>query len=80
MCAELGTNRSYLSSFINSEYWMNFSGYINRQRLDELDRIRVAPENRKAAGIDLVLCAGFSSYRSYIRVKARDDASQTIVF
>lgn len=80
MCAELGTNRSYLSSFINSEYGMNFSGYINRQRLDELDRIRVAPENRNAAGIDLVLCAGFSSYRSYIRVKARDDASQTIVF
>lgn len=80
MCTDLGTNRSYLSSFINNEYGMNFSSYINRQRLDELDKIRLAPLRKGMDGIDLVLCAGFSSYRSYIRVKKREDATHTIGF
>lgn len=80
MCTDLGTNRSYLSSFINNEYGMNFSSYINRQRLDELDKIRLAPQRKGMDGIDLVLCAGFSSYRSYIRVKTREDATHTIGF
>ena len=80
MCRDLGTNRSYLSSFINETYDMNFCRYINLLRLDELDRIRIAHGKRAASGSQMVFEAGFSSYRSYVRVKNEEDARRTIVF
>jgi AraC-like DNA-binding protein len=80
MCTDLGTNRSYLSSFINREYDMNFSRYVNLQRLEELDRLRIAPENKTASGSEMVPDAGFSSYRSYLRAKYEEDARRTVLF
>ncbi len=78
LCDALGTNRSYLSSLINSEYGMNFSRYINLRRLEELDRIRLDPKNEHALGMKMVLDAGFGSYRSYLRVKADEDARKVV--
>ena len=78
LCVALHTNRSYLSSLINSEYGMNFSRYINLRRLEELDRIRLKPENANALGVEMVLEAGFSSYRSYLRAKADEDARNIV--
>ncbi len=78
MAQELNTNRTYLSSLINSEYGMNFSRYINCQRLAELDKMRLNPKNANALGIDMVLEAGFGSYRSYLRVKADEDARKVV--
>ncbi|MDR1335719.1 MAG: AraC family transcriptional regulator [Tannerella sp.] len=70
MASDLCTNRNYVSSFINREYGMNFSRFINRHRLKELERLRLSPDRRNAAvNTDLILSAGFSSYRNYLRVK-----------
>lgn len=69
----LNTNRSYLSTFINKEYNMNFCRLINRCRLHELERIRLLSSNSDKTNIELVLMAGFSNYRSYLRVKQEED-------
>jgi AraC-like DNA-binding protein len=74
---DLGTNRSYLSSFINSEYDMNLSRYINRRRLEELDHLRIATENKNTSGSEMVPDTGFSSY---LRIKDEEDARLTIRF
>lgn len=73
LAAGLHTNRSYISGFINKEYDMNFCRLINRCRLYHLDRLRLSPLNSEKDNIDLVLMAGFSSYRSYLRVKNEED-------
>ncbi|WP_106831777.1 helix-turn-helix domain-containing protein [Parabacteroides pacaensis] len=65
LAAELNTNRSYISGFINREYNMNFCRLVNYYRLKELDRLRQLPANATKTNIDLVLMSGFSSYRSY---------------
>jgi len=78
LAADINTNRSYLSSFINKEYGVNFSRYINRQRLEELDRLRTSPQSREYTNMELVFMAGFSSYRSYLRVKDEEDRSKIL--
>ncbi len=80
VAADLRSNRTYVSNFINGEYGMNFSRYINRQRLRELDSLCLDPKNSDAPGIDLVFQAGFSTYRGYKRVKAEEDAQRTVGF
>ena len=71
LAAGLNTNRSYLSAFINREYDMNFCRLINKCRLHELDRLRLA--NADKTNMELVLMAGFSEYRNYLRVKSDED-------
>lgn len=69
----LYTNRTYLSGFINQEYQMNFSRFINRCRLKELEKLRRDPNNLKKNMLDLILEAGFSNYRAYQRVKKEEE-------
>lgn len=64
---DLGTNRTSLSVMINRYYGMNFCRYVNRFRLEELERLRADPANARLFEIDLVLMAGFSDWRSYQR-------------
>jgi AraC-like DNA-binding protein len=78
VASDLCTNRNYVSAFINREYEMNFSRFINRHRLEELERLRLSPDHRKDANIDLVLSAGFSSYRNYLRVKSGEDKAKEL--
>lgn len=78
MAYDLHTNRSYLSAFINGEYKMNFSRYINRCRLQELNALRASPYHAAYTNMDLVLLAGFSDYRSYVRTKTGEDKSQLL--
>ena len=73
LCLDLNTNRSYLSAFINQEYGMNFSRYINCRRLEKLEQLRIDPANSKTIGIELVMLAGFSDFRAYLRVKEKED-------
>jgi AraC-like DNA-binding protein len=63
----LSTNRSYLSSFINTEYGMNFSTYINSLRIREFANLKSLPENEGVTIQELAEKAGFGSYRSYHR-------------
>lgn len=73
LARRLNTNRSYISTFINKEFNMNFCRLINRYRLQELERLRLLPSNSDKTNIELVLMAGFSNYRSYLRVKKEED-------
>ena len=74
----LNTNRTYLSGFINREYGMNFSRYINRYRLQELEKLRVAPAYSGMSGMELVQKAGFSNFRGYLRAKKLEDMETTL--
>ncbi len=78
MAAELLTNRTYLSAFINREYGMNFSRYINHLRLKELNKLRANPAYAAYDGLELVQEAGFSSYRGYLRTKNEEDKETTV--
>lgn len=73
MTRELATNRTTLSILINRTYGMNFSSYINRFRLGELDRIKKDPAHAHLSEFEQVLIAGFSDYRGYKRVKQREE-------
>ncbi|WP_291530657.1 hypothetical protein [Bacteroides sp. UBA939] len=78
VAADLHSNRTYVSNFINSEYGMNFSRYINLQRLKELDLLCLDPKNKIVMGIDLIFQAGFSTYRGYIRTKTEEDRNRLL--
>jgi AraC-like DNA-binding protein len=78
VAADLYTNRNYISTFINRTYGMNFSRLINRCRLKELDRLRHLPDHGEDTNMELVLKAGFSSYRSYLRVKREEDKASVL--
>lgn len=62
-------NRTYISSFINMEYNMNFSTYINSHRMEEFRRLSKLPDCRHKSKQELVEMAGFNSYRSFLRIK-----------
>lgn len=62
-------NRTYISSFINMEYNMNFSTYINNHRMEEFRRLSKLPECLNKSKQELVEMAGFNSYRSFLRIK-----------
>lgn len=73
MIGPLQTNRSYLSAFINKEYGMNFSQYINSYRLRELELMREDNSSPHQTGIELALRAGFSNYNGYLRARQMAD-------
>jgi AraC-like DNA-binding protein len=62
-------NRTYISSFINMEYNMNFSTYINNHRMVEYHRLCKLPEYLNKSKQELVEMAGFNSYRSFLRIQ-----------
>lgn len=65
MANELRTNRTYLSSFINKTYGMNFSQFINECRLNELERIIADPKHAEKGNLEKINLAGFGSYPAY---------------
>jgi AraC-like DNA-binding protein len=68
---DLYSNRAYVSAFINSEYGMNFNRFVNHFRLEEVERLReeALRKRQRVSMLQLILNAGFSSYRSYLRAK-----------
>ncbi len=62
-------NRTYISSFINMEYNMNFSTYINSHRMMEYRRLSKLPDLLHKSKQELVEMSGFNSYRSFLRIK-----------
>lgn len=67
MVEALDVNRTELSKFINTTYGVNFNRYINRLRLNEVDRIRALSGSKNKPLAKLVVGAGFGTYRSYRR-------------
>jgi AraC-like DNA-binding protein len=74
----LNTNNKYVSAYINSTYGMNFSRFINRCRLNELDRLRKSLQMKNRDNIELILMAGFNNYRSYLRAKKAQDRERLL--
>lgn len=62
---DIGTNRTYLSRFINENYGLNFSTYINRLRLAEIEELKSSPAYKGLPVTELIYIAGFKSYSSY---------------
>ena len=73
MTSALNTNRTSLSTLINRVYGVNFSRFINRYRLHELQQLKLNPANKKLSEEDLVSKAGFSDFRGYLRVRFREE-------
>lgn len=65
----LHVNRTYISSFINKEYGVNFSIFINKYRLQEYKALKEMPEYCKMSKSELAEMAGFNSYRSFQRTE-----------
>ncbi|GAB6118977.1 helix-turn-helix domain-containing protein [Dysgonomonas termitidis] len=61
----LGTNRTYLSRFINENYLSSFSVYINKCRLEELEQIRKSSAYATLQEEELIYLVGFKSLNSY---------------
>lgn len=61
----VGTNRTYLSHFINKNYGMNFRAYINMLRLEEFRELKSSLHHKGLSEEELVYMAGFKSYKSY---------------
>ena len=78
LVVELNTNRTYLSTFINQEYGMNFSRFINSWRLMEYEKMSSASDNALLTNKERAFSAGFSDYRSYLRIKREYDKEPLI--
>ncbi len=63
------TNRTYLSRFINREYSMNFSRYINLLRFQEMERLRNDLTCAHLAEEERACMAGFGNFRGYTKMK-----------
>jgi AraC-like DNA-binding protein len=69
LVTDLQLNRTYISGFINREYNMNFSRYINCCRLDEYNRLLADPDMKGKSNEELAELAGFASYRYFQRLR-----------
>ena len=72
LTGELQTNRTYLSTFINRTYGMNFNTYINDCRLREMKAFLADSTCAGVSMTDLAIRAGFGCYHSYRRAKKRN--------
>lgn len=61
---QLGTNRTYLSRYINSCYSCNFNAWLTRLRIDEARRLLVASPTLSIEKVSMAL--GFSSKSQFI--------------
>lgn len=69
---DLNTNRTYLSSFINSEYNINFSRLINKYRHNEFNRLKENDLLKSKTDKDLAELVGFGSYKNFKRFVETD--------
>jgi len=66
--ARIGTNRTYLSGYINRNYGQNFSMYINRFRVEEAKLMLGNPDLDKFSLEAIGEKCGFGSYNNFMRV------------
>ncbi len=78
IAADLNSNRTYISAFINREYGMNFNRLVNSYRLRELDKLRSSAAGAGLSNVELIIASGFNNYRSYLRAKRDEDEWRTV--
>ena len=71
IAADLNTNRTYISTFINLVYGVNFIRLVNRFLLQELNQLRQSDATRHKSDKELAEMVGFGSYRNYRRFMAQ---------
>jgi AraC-like DNA-binding protein len=64
----LGTNRTYLSNYINKHYGVNFSMFVNRYRVEDAKKILDENEGSLYSLEVIGEKCGFGSYNNFIRV------------
>ena len=65
----LGTNRQYLSNYINNEKHVSFYDYINRFRLKRVEKLlqeQVNKQNQHSLE-EIASLSGFNSYATFLR-------------
>jgi AraC-like DNA-binding protein len=79
MVTEMDVNRTTLSQFVNQTYGVNFSRYINRLRLNEMQELLKMPESAGKRLDELARQVGFHDMKHYHRVRAqeRNDSEPT---
>ena len=78
LAAVFNTNRTYISRFINREYGINFSRYINMLRLEEMERLRGDLSCAHLTEEERACMAGFGNFRGYARVKKQMEREERI--
>lgn len=64
----LGTNRQYLSNYINQEKHVSFYDYINDFRLEEAKRLLESKDEGNQHSVEEIsLMSGFNSYITFLR-------------
>lgn len=63
----LNVSRTSLSFFINQEYHVTFTRYLNQWRLKKMNYLRLQPQNQGKSMSTLAKQAGFKDYRHYVR-------------
>lgn len=74
LCKILGTNRTYVSRMINSEYGRNFCNHVNHYRVEYAKKLIV--ENKQITNEEVAELSGFGSVNSLYRAfKSVEDKS-----
>ncbi len=69
----LGTNRQYLSNYINQKKGMTFYDYINNFRVKEAKRLLDNTENNRRLSLEEISQkAGFNSYSTFLRTFSKN--------
>jgi len=69
VCKKIGTNRTYLSSIINTHFGMNFNAFVNQYRTRHIKKYLI--NNPRTSMDDLVQIGGFGSKSSLKRASQR---------
>ena len=73
LATSLGTNRQYLSNYINQEKAMTFYDYINNVRVKEAKRLLDNTENNRRLSLEEISQkAGFNSYSTFLRTFSKN--------
>lgn len=68
LATKIGTNKTYLSEYLNSNLNMSFHDFVNKYRVEEACRIIDAlPQDSKRTIIDISIKSGFNSISSFYR-------------
>lgn len=70
VAAMLGSNRTYISNFINQQYGVNFSQFVNRYRVEHAKTILQSADYAlgKEALLDAIYTSGFQNEQSFYRI------------
>ncbi len=78
LASEMGTNKLYMSRYINRKYEVNFSTLITRLRLSEAKEYMLAHPNVKQE--EVALHSGFSSSSYFSKVFSREEGITPVLW